>query len=118
MYSTCIVWMAFIPIFFGTNHDYTVHSVLSLSFDKLLVFTKLRREVTLVVNFVPLQGYAVISGEIDNFLPSGSDLQPGDVRHGVCHGGPGPPIRSQDVPGAAPPGEMCQELPGQQETKQ
>ena len=24
MYSTCIVWLAFIPIFFGTNHDYTV----------------------------------------------------------------------------------------------
>ena len=27
MYSTCIVWMAFIPIFFGTNHDYTVESI-------------------------------------------------------------------------------------------
>ena len=27
MYSTCIVWLAFIPIFFGTNHDYTVLSV-------------------------------------------------------------------------------------------
>ena len=39
MYSTCIVWLAFIPIFFGTNHDYTVHSVSvhSLSFDKLLL---------------------------------------------------------------------------------
>jgi len=24
MYSTCIVWLAFIPIFFGTNHDYQV----------------------------------------------------------------------------------------------
>ena len=24
MYSTCIVWIAFIPIFFGTNHDYQV----------------------------------------------------------------------------------------------
>jgi hypothetical protein len=22
MYSTCIVWLAFIPIFFGANHDY------------------------------------------------------------------------------------------------
>ena len=27
MYSTCIVWLAFIPIFFGTNHDYTVSFV-------------------------------------------------------------------------------------------
>ena len=24
MYSTCIVWLAFIPIFFGTHHDYQV----------------------------------------------------------------------------------------------
>ncbi len=24
MYSTCIVWLAFIPIFFGANHDYQV----------------------------------------------------------------------------------------------
>ena len=24
MYSTCIVWLAFIPIFFGTNNDYKV----------------------------------------------------------------------------------------------
>ena len=54
----------------------------------------------------------------DNFPASGPDLQPGDVRHGVRHGGPGPPLRSQDVPGAAPPGEMCEELPGEQETKQ
>ena len=28
MYSTCIVWLAFIPIFFGTNHDYTVRFLL------------------------------------------------------------------------------------------
>ena len=68
MYSTCIVWMAFIPIFFGTNHDYTVSqdSVHSGSFDKL--FTKLWREVTLIqtlVNFVLLQGVPGISGDID-----------------------------------------------------
>ncbi|KAG8233701.1 hypothetical protein J437_LFUL013353 [Ladona fulva] len=24
MYSTCIVWLAFIPIYFGTNNDYTI----------------------------------------------------------------------------------------------
>lgn len=24
MYSTCIVWLAFIPIYFGTNNDYKV----------------------------------------------------------------------------------------------
>ena len=110
--------MAFIPIFFGTNHDYTVHSVQSLSFDKLLVFTQLWGEVTLVVNFVLLQGSPRIYPETLNFPPSGPDLQPGDVRHGVSHGGPGPPLRSQDVPGAAPPREVCQELPRQQETKQ
>ena len=46
-----------------------------------------------------------------NFLRSGPDLQPGDVRHGVGHCGPGPPLRPQDVPGAAPPREMCPELP-------
>ena len=62
MYSTCIVWLAFIPIFFGTNHDYTVgdsqsQSSNSESFDKL--FTQLLRGVTLIqslVNFVFLQG--------------------------------------------------------------
>ena len=119
MYSTCIVWMAFIPIFFGTNHDYTVQSIHNGSFDKL--FTKLWREVTLIqslVNSVLLQGSPGIYPETLNFPPSGPDIQPGDVRHGVRHGGPGPPLRSQDVPGAAPPGEMCQELPRQQETKQ
>ena len=96
--------MAFIPIFFGTNHDYTVQSIHNGSFDKL--FTKLWREVTLIqslVNFVLLQGSPRIYPETLNFPPSGPDLQPGDVRHGVSHGGPGPPLRPQDVPGAAPP---------------
>ena len=68
MYSTCIVWMAFIPIFFGTNHDYTVQSIHNGSFDKL--FTKLWREVTLIqslVNLVLLQGSPGIYPEIVNF---------------------------------------------------
>lgn len=26
MYSTCIVWLAFIPIYFGTNNDYKVRT--------------------------------------------------------------------------------------------
>lgn len=26
MYSTCIVWLAFLPIYFGTNNDYKVPS--------------------------------------------------------------------------------------------
>ena len=34
MYSTCIVWLAFIPIFFGTNHDYTV-DIFGLAVQKL-----------------------------------------------------------------------------------
>ena len=25
MYSTCIVWLAFVPIYFGTNNDYKVN---------------------------------------------------------------------------------------------
>lgn len=25
MYSTCIVWLAFLPIYFGTNNDYKVN---------------------------------------------------------------------------------------------
>lgn len=29
MYSTCIVWLAFIPIYFGTNNDYRVRSVIT-----------------------------------------------------------------------------------------
>ena len=70
MYSTCIVWMAFIPIFFGTNHDYTVQSIHNGSFDKL--FTKLWREVTLIqslVNSVLLQGSPGIYPETLNFPP-------------------------------------------------
>ncbi|KAB0799653.1 hypothetical protein PPYR_07533 [Photinus pyralis] len=27
MYSTCIVWLAFLPIYFGTNNDYTIQIV-------------------------------------------------------------------------------------------
>jgi hypothetical protein len=23
--NICIIWLAFVPIFFGTNHDYQVH---------------------------------------------------------------------------------------------
>lgn len=30
MYSTCIVWLAFIPIYFGTNNDYKVKLVCSV----------------------------------------------------------------------------------------
>ena len=73
MYSTCIVWMAFIPIFFGTNHDYTVgdrqsQSGLSESFDKL--FTQLLRGVTLIqslVNFVFLLGTLSSVVKLKNF---------------------------------------------------
>ena len=32
MYSTCIVWLAFIPIFFGTNNDYKVRYTCTASF--------------------------------------------------------------------------------------
>jgi hypothetical protein len=28
MYSTCIIWLAFIPIFFGTRNDYEVGPIL------------------------------------------------------------------------------------------
>ena len=44
MYSTCIVWLAFIPIFFGTNHDYTVSFVygsLSASSGAILAYKKI-----------------------------------------------------------------------------
>ena len=30
MYSTCIVWLAFVPIYFGTNNDYKVSHKLLL----------------------------------------------------------------------------------------
>ena len=53
MYSTCIVWLAFIPIFFGTNHDYTVSRSLrwkTLTSESLLLFT-LRLKIQCTVNF-------------------------------------------------------------------
>lgn len=31
MYSTCIVWLAFVPIYFGTNNDYKVRQPPRLS---------------------------------------------------------------------------------------
>lgn len=31
MYSTCIVWLAFLPIYFGTNNDYTVSILLIIT---------------------------------------------------------------------------------------
>ena len=46
----------------------------------------------------------------------GPDLEPGDVCDGVCLGGALPPVRAQDVPRAAPPGEVRPHLPRQQET--
>ena len=51
-------------------------------------------------------------------MRSGPDLQPGDVRDSERQCGPGSPVRSQDVPRAATPGEMCPQLSRQQETKQ
>ena len=51
-------------------------------------------------------------------MRSGPDLQPGDVRDSERQCGPRSPVRPQDVPRAPTPGEMCQELSGQQETKQ
>ena len=53
MYSTCIVWLAFIPIFFGTNHDYTVSRSLTwktLTSESLLFFTW-RLKIQCTVNF-------------------------------------------------------------------
>lgn len=37
MYSTCIVWLAFVPIYFSTNNDYRVIIFLTplLKFNKL-----------------------------------------------------------------------------------
>ena len=53
MYSTCIVWLAFIPIFFGTNHDYTVSRSSrwkTLTSASLLLFT-MRLKIQCTVNF-------------------------------------------------------------------
>ena len=66
----------------------------------------------------------IVNIESDILLPSdafpapGPDLEPGHVRHGVSLSGALPPVRPQDVPRAAAPGEMCPQLSGQQETKQ
>lgn len=38
--------------------------------------------------------------------------------HGVRLGGALPPVWAQAVPGAPPPREMCEELPGEQEANQ
>ena len=48
------------------------------------------------------------------FAP-GTDLQPVYVCDGQRYSGPVPAVRTEDVPGAAAPGEVCQELPGDQE---
>ncbi|XP_035827782.1 metabotropic glutamate receptor 8 [Aplysia californica] len=37
MYSTCIVWLAFVPIYFGANHDFKVCCVLCLTINNLFI---------------------------------------------------------------------------------
>ena len=53
MYSTCIVWLAFIPIFFGTNHDYTVSrsSRWKTSTSAFLLLFTMRLKIQCTVNF-------------------------------------------------------------------
>lgn len=56
MYSTCIVWLAFLPIYFGTNNDYKVkpkkniHSL--FCFHQTFLFCLLKRKKMYAKSFI------------------------------------------------------------------
>lgn len=41
MYTTCIIWLAFIPIYFGTGNSYEVRSLISFEFFIFILFLSL-----------------------------------------------------------------------------
>ena len=121
MYSTCIVWLAFIPIFFGTHHDYQVsinaslsfllfqhnhHHCESLSFPDQSQMTQKSTANTNItntnVNIMLLQCWSfvnIILNHHDHHPPSppGPIVEPVHVRHCQCHRRPLSHVRTEDV---------------------
>ncbi|XP_032588820.1 metabotropic glutamate receptor isoform X2 [Drosophila mojavensis] len=52
MYTTCIIWLAFVPIYFGTGNSYEIQKLLRLSnrFDYFLFYSK---ELISITDFTP-----------------------------------------------------------------
>lgn len=59
MYSTCIVWLAFIPIFFGTNHDYTVRR--KYPWKVLISFSSLQVQISSLVMCVTVSASVALA---------------------------------------------------------
>lgn len=121
MYSTCIVWLAFIPIFFGTHHDYQVSIKASLSFllfqhnhhhceslsfpDQSQMTQKSTTNTNITntnVNIMLLQCWSfvnIILNHHDHHPPSppGPIVEPVHVRHCQCHRRPLSHVRTEDV---------------------
>ncbi len=55
MYSTCIIWLAFIPIFFGTRNDYEVSKIL----EQLLNYRKNLAKFYPALNRVMVQSFVL-----------------------------------------------------------
>lgn len=68
MYSTCIVWLAFVPIYFGTNNDYKVQTA------TLCMCVNISASVALGCLFTP-KVYIVLFQPYKNVRTPGSQVQ-------------------------------------------
>ncbi|GAB0098135.1 Metabotropic glutamate receptor [Sergentomyia squamirostris] len=89
MYSTCIVWLAFLPIYFGTNNDYKIQ------ISSMCMCLSISASVALACLFTP-KVYLVIFQPYKNVRPGNGNQRGGDanrVPYSMRFGG----VRSQTM---------------------
>lgn len=94
MYSTCIVWLAFVPIYFGSNNDYKVC---------VSIACRILRSASLTARF------SVLTCKVERTAAyvAGSDREYVHVHQHLRLGCPRLPIYAQGLPGALPAIQEC-----------
>jgi hypothetical protein len=97
MYSTCIVWLAFVPIYFGTNNDYKVCLLVeSRTADAYTPMSLMARFSMLTCKVERTAAYV-----------AGSDREHVHVHQHLRLGRPRLLIHAQGLPGAVPALQEC-----------
>lgn len=93
MYSTCIVWLAFVPIYFGTNNDYKVCAA-----SPRARVSHARTHTSLTARF------SVLTCKVERTAAyvAGSDREYVHVHQHLRLGRPRLPLHAQGLPGVIP----------------